>query len=127
MKFTFVLVCIIFIFGCATQNEHRAPDNSVSQIVAGVNYVTVAVLEERLSPSPKGTITNRIYRGQKLDVYEVKNGWARVSKYYDGAIEGKSGKVARWVDVKGLSAHPQQKKMKKLGTSHQRTVNRMAR
>ena len=69
----------------------------------GIYFVTVTVLEERLEPDPDGAITNRIYTGQKVDVFELKNGWARVSPFYDGEVEGKSGQVARWVLASGLS------------------------
>jgi hypothetical protein len=71
---------------------------------AGVYYVQNNVLEERLEPSSAGKVTNKIYRSQKVEVLEVKNGWARVSRYYDGEVEGKQGKVARWVSASGLSA-----------------------
>jgi hypothetical protein len=63
----------------------------------GVYYVTVGQTDERLAPSPSSQSTNRIYRQQKVDVFEVRDGWARVSKYYDGSVEGVSGEVARWV------------------------------
>jgi hypothetical protein len=33
----------------------------------------------------------------------VRGGWARVSKYYDGRVEGLSGKVARWIPVRHVS------------------------
>jgi hypothetical protein len=69
----------------------------------GTYYVKENVLEERLGPSNKGSVTNRIHRGQKVEVLELKNGWARVSKYYDGSVEGQSGQVARWVLATGLS------------------------
>jgi hypothetical protein len=71
---------------------------------SGPYYVAVDVLEERLGPSSDATVTNRIYRQQRVDVHEIKNGWARISEYYDGRVEGKSGKVARWVLVKHLSS-----------------------
>lgn len=70
----------------------------------GAYYVRESVLEERLAPSPAGSVTNRIYLRQKVEVLELKDGWARVSKYYDGSVEGKSGQVARWVLASGLSA-----------------------
>lgn len=71
---------------------------------SGTYYVTESVLEEYLAPSSSGSITNKIYRRQKVEVFEVKSGWARVSKYYDGAVEGKSGQVARWVLASGLAS-----------------------
>jgi hypothetical protein len=69
----------------------------------GTYYVKESVLEERLAPSATGTTTNRIYLRQKVDVFELNGEWARVSKYYDGSVEGKSGQVARWVLASGLS------------------------
>ena len=70
----------------------------------GTYYVKESVLEERLAPNATGSVTNRIYRQQKVEVFEIKSGWARVSKYYDGAVEGKNGQVASWVLARGLSS-----------------------
>jgi hypothetical protein len=70
----------------------------------GTYYVTKNVIEEYLVPSATGGVTNRIYRHQKVEVFEVKSGWARVSRYYDGDVEGKSGQVARWILASGLSS-----------------------
>ena len=69
----------------------------------GIYYVTQDVLDERLAPSADAAVTNRIHRGQRVDVFESKSGWARVSKYYDGVVEGQGGQVARWVLASGLS------------------------
>lgn len=73
------------------------------QFKTGSYYVKEIVLEVRLAPNPKGKVTNRIYRQQKVDVLDVKGNWGRVSKYYDGEVEGEKGQVARWVLTKGLS------------------------
>jgi hypothetical protein len=70
----------------------------------GIYFVREAPLDERLAPSTTAPVTNRIYRRQKVDVFEVKDGWARVSKFYDGSVEGQIGRVARWVPAAGLSA-----------------------
>ncbi|QQX81104.1 SH3 domain-containing protein [Shewanella sp. KX20019] len=70
---------------------------------AGDYYVSANRLSVRLAPSTSGSITNTLNRKQKVEVFEVKNGWARVSKYYNGSVEGKSGQVARWVSAKYLS------------------------
>jgi hypothetical protein len=72
-------------------------------ISPGVYYVTVDELNERLAPSLDGKVTNTIYKNQKVSVSEVQNGWARVSRYYDGEVEGVTGPVARWVFAKYLS------------------------
>ncbi|WP_019881724.1 MULTISPECIES: hypothetical protein [unclassified Methylophilus] len=69
----------------------------------GSYYVKETVLEERLAPNSKGKVTNKIYRQQKVDVLEVKGGWGRVSRYYDGEVAGEKGQVARWVLISGLS------------------------
>jgi hypothetical protein len=69
----------------------------------GSYFVKETALEERLAPNPNGKVTNRIYRQQKVDVFEIKGNWARVSKYYDGEVEGEKGQVARWVLINGLS------------------------
>ena len=48
-------------------------------------------------------ITNRLYRQNRVDVLEVRNDWARISKYYNGRVEGLSGNVARWISANHLS------------------------
>ena len=65
----------------------------------------------RLRPNKNGKITNSIYKGQIIYVLERKNGYVRISNYYDGNIEGISGKVARWVYEGGIA-----KKCKKYKT-----------
>lgn len=90
----FVYVLVLGIV-CSAYSEADTP---------GTYYVIADILNVRLAPSPKAKITNRIYRQEKIVVYEVKNGWARISKYYDGWIEGvPQRKVARWVAAKYLS------------------------
>lgn len=69
----------------------------------GWYFVKDATVHERLAPAPSGKSTNKIYVGQKVEVFEVSNGWARVSQYYDGSVEGQKGQVARWVPAKSLS------------------------
>ncbi|PKG39734.1 SH3 domain-containing protein [Psychromonas sp. Urea-02u-13] len=70
---------------------------------SGDYYVSANRLSVRLGPSTTASITNALNRKQKVEVFEVKNGWARVSKYYNGSIEGEIGQVARWVSAKYLS------------------------
>ena len=68
-------------------------------------YVTSEKLNVRLAPNKTGKITNTLYMRQKVEVFQVKDGWARISRYYDGGIEGLSGDVARWVFAKYLSTN----------------------
>lgn len=71
--------------------------------LVGKAYVIANRLKVRLSPSASGKITNRLDRGERVDVLEVRNGWARISRFYDGHVEGESGSVARWVAAVYLS------------------------
>lgn len=68
----------------------------------GSYYVTADQTNEHLGPSAATSVTNTIYRQQRVDVFEVRGGWARVSDYYDGGVEGVSGQVARWVPAEHL-------------------------
>lgn len=90
----FMLAIILLLFSNIAFAQATKP---------GTYYVKETVLKERLAPSATASVTNRIYRRQKVVVFEIRNGWARVSKYYDGAVEGKGGQVARWVPASGLS------------------------
>jgi hypothetical protein len=95
MKSVFVLVSILI---CSDAVFAQASKR-------GTYYVRENVLEEHLAPSSTASVTNRIYFRQKVEVFELKDGWARVSKYYDGSVEGKNGQVARWVSANGLSVN----------------------
>lgn len=66
-------------------------------------YITANELNVRLAPSIKAKITNVVYQGALVQVYEVLGEWARTSEYYDVDIEGIDGKVARWVSTRYLS------------------------
>ena len=65
--------------------------------------VTVDRLNVRLSPNQHGKVTNKLDRGQILQILEFKGNYARISRYYDGEIEGLKGRVARWVAKKYLA------------------------
>lgn len=70
----------------------------------GDYYVTSDSVDVRLKPSDSGKVTNTLYKRQKVEVFEINNGWARVSRFYDGGVEGVSGTVARWVLAEHLSS-----------------------
>ena len=88
-------IALLLIF-CVAESASGAADGP------GQYFVSADSLKERLGPSTDASVTNTIYKGQAVEVLEVKDGWARVSKYYDGAAEGKSGQVARWVSAQYL-------------------------
>jgi hypothetical protein len=82
-------------------------------VVAGdTAYVIADTLNERLCPRIDCPSTNKIYRGQKLEIFERVDGWARVSEYYDSARERvefpeiNTATVARWVAEQYLSPSP---------------------
>lgn len=66
-------------------------------------FVQVERANVRLCPAQSCPSTNKLQRGQAVDLYEVKQGWARISKYYDSSAERAefpeitSETVAQWV------------------------------
>ena len=54
-------------------------------------YVKANTTFEYLYPSLDAKVTNTLRIGQKVDVLEEKNGFARVSKFYNGDSEQVSG------------------------------------
>jgi hypothetical protein len=91
-KVTALLLTVAF--ACSALAQVSAP---------GKYYVSVEKTDERLQPSPTGKSTNVLRKRQAVDVLEVKGQWARVTKFYDGNVEGVEGQVARWIAVKDLS------------------------
>lgn len=67
-------------------------------------YFVVGEVQVKLGPSVDSKVTNRLYQNQRVEVFETKDGWARISKYYDGRVESLSGQIARWVPSTSLSS-----------------------
>ena len=61
----------------------------------GRYVVTATTLNVRLAADTSGKLVSRLRQAQFVEVLEIKDGWARISEYYDGAAEGLSGRVAR--------------------------------
>lgn len=72
-------------------------------ISPGDYYVVPDKLNVRLAPAVSSKVTNILYRHQRIEVLEVNDGWARISRYYDGSAEGVSAEVACWVSAQFLS------------------------
>jgi hypothetical protein len=72
----------------------------------GAFFVTANTLNVRLAANTMGSVASKLHRGQEVEVFEIDNGWARISEYFDGGSEGLSGNVARWVSATHLSAKP---------------------
>lgn len=121
---SFVWLFIVLVkcssFGSNDSRESReassapsAPENTPSTAAAASPeseqpphksfYAIERVTKVRLGPSSTAPVTNELYRQDKVDVYETKNGWARVTEFYDGRVEDVQGQVARWVPLKSLS------------------------
>jgi hypothetical protein len=78
---------------------------SESATAAGVGsyFVTAPEVEVRLGSDPSAKVTNRLYRGTAVEVMQIRGDWARISKYYDGGVEGLNGRVARWIPAQQVS------------------------
>jgi len=84
-----------------------AVSSAFAQATAPGEFVVSAnSLNIRLASNTSAKVKGKLYRGQKVDVFEVSGGWARISRYYDGASEGFSGEVADWVFATHLSPGP---------------------
>ena len=66
-------------------------------------YVSSNKLRVYLKPHKDARVTNVLDKGQQVAVFEERNGWARISRYYDGEVEGLIGSVARWVSRKHMT------------------------
>ncbi|MFN0263827.1 SH3 domain-containing protein [Tepidamorphus sp. 3E244] len=77
--------------------------------IADDYYVTANSLNVRLCPATSCPATNKLYRGQKVELFQSRDGWARISEFYDASVEKaefpeiQEDKVARWVSAEFLS------------------------
>jgi hypothetical protein len=123
MKYRIFVLCIVFntsfLMGCVSnkideskvtsiKTTHQESAASIPKKLSSIErttkyFVTATTLNVRLAPSTEGKSTNSLDRGQIVEVYEKKNGWARISMYYNGKLEGVDGQVAMWVSSDYLS------------------------
>ncbi len=98
---------VIFIFTALVTSQNA---------IAADYYVSGDVLNVRLCPADDCPVTNRIYKGEKVTVYEQVGDWARISEFYDSYAERLefpqigSETVARWVAFSYLSMTKPEKK-----------------
>ncbi len=93
--------------GCSSgpSQSHEVVESAVSSAASTTAlYVDDDLLAEHLAPKASSQVTNRLGRGTRVEVLEQQGEWSRVSRYYDGAVEGESGQVARWVRSSGLTS-----------------------
>ncbi|MEE3682370.1 SH3 domain-containing protein [Actinobacillus pleuropneumoniae] len=69
-------------------------------------YVAVNSANVYLAADSEAKVTNVLTLGEKVDVIEQYNGFSRISKYYDGQVEGVYGQVARWIKNENISSKP---------------------
>jgi len=93
IRYTLTLLIAVCVATTALA-EARAPGEFV---------VSAGSLNVRLAPDSGAKVKHKLYRGQQVDVFEISAGWARISRYYDGAAEGLAGDVADWVSAEYLS------------------------
>ncbi|MCZ2723713.1 SH3 domain-containing protein [Marinomonas sp. 15G1-11] len=77
--------------------------------VPGNYYVSSQGLNVRLAAGGDGKLVNTLPQNETVVVFEVQNGWARISEYFNGQAEGISGDVAHWVFARFLTASELQK------------------
>lgn len=70
----------------------------------GRYVVTATTLNVRLAADTSGKLVGKLNQANKVEVLEVRDGWARISEYYDGETEGLSGRVAKWVFAAHLAS-----------------------
>jgi hypothetical protein len=69
----------------------------------GIFVVSADTLNVRQAANTVGKIADRIHRDEKIEVFEVKDGWARISEYFSVGGQGQSANIARWVFATHLS------------------------
>jgi len=70
----------------------------------GYYVVSADTLNVRQAANTVGKIARRLHRDEKIEVFEVKDGWARISEYFAVDKQGQSVNVARWVFATHLTS-----------------------
>ena len=89
---TNILLAISFIAFCQ--------QSSAEAISTGTHYVIAESLNVRTAPSANSDIARKLSKDSKVEVLELKNGWARVTEYLELS---QTEKAALWVSSKYLS------------------------
>jgi len=70
---------------------------------ANTHYVNTSTLKVRLGATTKAHHSYSIYKGHRVKVYELVDGWARISRYKNSVVDGKFNKRAHWVYAEYLT------------------------
>ena len=92
-------VAVAMLIAISTASTAFAEARSPGGFVVSADSLNV-----RQAANQTGKVTGKLYQQEKVEVFEVKNGWARISEYYDEKVNGIPTKVARWVSASHLSA-----------------------
>ena len=80
-----------------------ATDAGAEAIKPGEYYVKSNTLAVHSSPDPTGAVKSRLCKRDQVKVYEVTDGWARISRYYGRSVKGEERDIADWVNARQLS------------------------
>jgi hypothetical protein len=86
------LLFVCCLIGCGGAGRDAVPSGAGE--AAETYYVTSASTAEVDAPSPSAAVVNQIYRGQAVQVLEVRDGWARTTA---------EGYTPRWVRTGDIS------------------------
>lgn len=67
-------------------------------------YVDLPKLGIREAPSEEAFVERLMYRGDKVHLYEKKDGWGRITQYF--VYQEGGPEVAEWVPLSGLVEQP---------------------
>jgi len=82
-----------------------SPKPIAKKAVQPGTYYAVSEVKVRLAPHAEASVKETIDRGHQVKVFSTNRDWARVSRFYNGAVEGEDGQVANWVPVASLSLY----------------------
>lgn len=95
---TVILWLVLSTIPAGAQTGGTAPDAQDT----GVYYVTASTLNVRFEPAGGGKVAKTLERGEKVFVFEMRDGWGRISKPFSGKNFDLPGMVAYWVSMQYL-------------------------
>jgi hypothetical protein len=118
----YFFIVLSAITACGGRNDQKVVEREppiveeTSFVSADSEFATMYVAAEStdmfLCPDGDCPVTNTVYYGQLVDVFEERNSWSRVSEYYDASSERaefpsiSDATVARWVRSNDLTDVP---------------------
>jgi hypothetical protein len=87
--------------------DGTAPSRELSGVAEGAPVMKPGfVLEQvrvRLGPTTEARGINTLYRLQRVDIHEIRDGWARISPFFEDREQDDRELVALWVPAESLS------------------------